>query len=68
MSARPALVNLIAAMARLSRLKRNEIARLERRAKAAKLPKIRRLTWQAVAEARAAQAETLFNLTESTSQ
>jgi hypothetical protein len=49
---RPALTNLIVAMARLSRIKRNEIARLGRRAAAAKIPKIRQLTRQTVAEAR----------------
>jgi hypothetical protein len=58
----PARRNLIDAMARLSRVKRNEIARLGRRAAAAKIPKIRRLTWQAVAEARAGRAEAIFNL------
>jgi hypothetical protein len=49
---RPALAALIASMARLSRPMRVEVARFGRRARAAKLPRIRRLTWQAVAEAR----------------
>jgi hypothetical protein len=49
---RPALATLIAAMEKLSRPKRVEVARFGRRARAAKLPRIRRLTWQAVAEAR----------------
>jgi hypothetical protein len=49
---RPAFANLVAAMAKLSRLQRNEVARIGRKARAAKVPRIRRLTWQAVAEAR----------------
>jgi hypothetical protein len=49
---RPALTNLIAAMAKLSRPKRNEIARLGRRAKAAKVPRLRRLAREAKAEAK----------------
>jgi dihydrodipicolinate synthase/N-acetylneuraminate lyase len=49
---RPAFANLVAAMARLSPRQRNEVARIGRRARAAKVPRIRRLTWQAVAEAR----------------
>jgi len=54
---RPALATLINAMARLSRRQRNEIAVLGRRAKAAKMPRIRRLTREANAEAkRAAEA------------
>jgi hypothetical protein len=49
---RPALAVLVAAMGRLSPKSRNEVARIGRKARAAKLPRIRRLTWQAVAEAR----------------
>jgi hypothetical protein len=49
---RPAVANLVAAMARLSRAQRIEVARFGRKAKAAKVPRIRRLTWEAVAEAR----------------
>jgi hypothetical protein len=49
---RPALGNLIAAMERLSRIQRNEVARFGRRARAAKVPRIRRLTREAAAEAR----------------
>jgi hypothetical protein len=49
---RPALATLIAAMEKLSHPKRVEVARFGRKARAAKLPRIRRLTWQAVAEAR----------------
>jgi hypothetical protein len=55
-SPRPALVELLTAMARLSRTKRNEIARFGRRAPAAKIPRIRRLVRHAVAESRAARA------------
>jgi hypothetical protein len=51
-AARPAWGALVIAMERLPRRQRVEIARVGRRAKAAKLPRIRRLTWQAVAEAR----------------
>jgi hypothetical protein len=51
-SRRPALGNLIAAMERLSRCQRNEVARLGRKARAAKVPRIRRLTREAAAEAR----------------
>jgi hypothetical protein len=49
---RPALATLIGAMERLSRPKRVEVARFGRKARAAKLPRIRRLTWAAIAEAR----------------
>jgi hypothetical protein len=49
---RPAFANLVAAMARLSRTQRNEVARFGRKARAAKVPRIRRLTWEAVAEVR----------------
>jgi hypothetical protein len=49
---RPALASLIAAMGKLSRRQRNEIARMGRRAKAAKVPRIRRLTREATAEAK----------------
>jgi hypothetical protein len=49
---RPALATLIGAMARLSQVQRNEVAHLGRKARAAKVPRIRRLTWRAVAEAR----------------
>jgi hypothetical protein len=49
---RPALKDLVAAMARLSRRQRNEIARMGRRAKAAKTERIRRLTREATAEAK----------------
>ena len=49
---RPALGSLIGAMAKLSRPRRNEIARMGRRARAAKVPRIRRLTREAVAEAK----------------
>jgi hypothetical protein len=49
---RPALRELVAAMARLSRRQRNDIARMGRRAKAAKAPRIRRLTREAIAEAK----------------
>jgi len=51
-SSRPALTNLIAAMAKLSRRQRNEIARMGRRALAAKAPRIRRLTREVTAELR----------------
>jgi hypothetical protein len=49
---RPALSVLIACMAKLSHRQRDEIARLGRKARAAKVPRIRRLTWRAVVEAR----------------
>jgi hypothetical protein len=49
---RPALAVLIASMERLSRCQRIEVARIGRKARAAKVPRIRRLTWKAVAEAR----------------
>jgi hypothetical protein len=49
---RPALANLIAGMTKLSQRQRNEVARLGRKARAAKLPRIRRLTREAAAEAR----------------
>ena len=49
---RPALGNLIAAMGKLSRPQRNEIACMGRKARAAKVPRIRRLTREAAAEAR----------------
>jgi hypothetical protein len=49
---RPALTALVGAMEKLPRYQRNEVARIGRKARAAKLPRIRRLTWQAVAEAR----------------
>jgi hypothetical protein len=51
-SSRPALATLIGAMERLSRCQRIEVARLGRKARAAKVPRISRLTWKAVAEAR----------------
>jgi hypothetical protein len=57
---RPALKQLVAAMAKLSHRQRNEIARMGRRAKAAKQPRLRRLTSEANAEAkRLARAEGL---------
>ncbi len=49
---RPALTALVGAMVKLSRPQRVEITRIGRKARAAKLPRIRRLTWQAVAEAK----------------
>jgi hypothetical protein len=49
---RPALATLIGAMEKLSRLQRVEVAHLGRKARAAKVPRIRRLTWHAVVEAR----------------
>jgi hypothetical protein len=49
---RPALAGLIIAMTRLPSRQRIEVARFGRKARAAKLPRIRRLTWRAVAEAR----------------
>jgi hypothetical protein len=49
---RPALKNLVCAMEKLPRGQRNEVARFGRKARAAKVPRIRRLTWRAVAEAR----------------
>jgi hypothetical protein len=49
---RPALASLIAAMEKLSRPQRVEVACLGRRARAAKVPRIRRLTREAAAEAR----------------
>jgi hypothetical protein len=49
---RPALSSLIAAMANLSRVRRVEVACIGRKARAAKVPRIRRLTWRAVVEAR----------------
>jgi Transcriptional Coactivator p15 (PC4) len=49
---RPALKDLIGVMAKLSQGQRNEVARFGRKARAAKVPRIRRLTWRAVAEAR----------------
>jgi hypothetical protein len=49
---RPALATLIGAMERLSRQQRVEVAHLGRKARAAKVPRLRRLTWRAVAEAR----------------
>ena len=49
---RPALGNLIAAMGKLSRPQRVEITRMGRKARAAKAPRIRRLTWAVIAEAR----------------
>lgn len=49
---RPALANLIAAMAKLPRRQRLEIASNGRRAKAAKAPRIRRLTREVTAEVR----------------
>jgi hypothetical protein len=49
---RPALATLIGAMEKLPRRQRNEVARFGRKARAAKVPRIRRLTWQAVVEAR----------------
>jgi predicted signal transduction protein with EAL and GGDEF domain len=49
---RPAFASLVTAMARLSRPMRNEVARIGRKARAAKLPRIRRLTREAAAEAR----------------
>jgi hypothetical protein len=49
---RPALKELVAAMAKLSRRQHLEIAMLGRRAKAAKAPRTRRLTREANAEAK----------------
>jgi hypothetical protein len=49
---RPALATLIGAMEKLPRCRRLEIASKGRRAKAARVPRIRRLAWKAVAEAR----------------
>jgi hypothetical protein len=49
---RPALTALIGAMEKLPRCQRNEVARVGRKARAAKEPRIRRLTWEAVAESR----------------
>jgi hypothetical protein len=49
---RPAYASLVTEMARLSRPQRNEVARLGRKARAAKMPRIRRLTREAVDEAR----------------
>jgi hypothetical protein len=49
---RPAWGALVIAMQRLSRKQRVEVACFGRKARAAKKPRIRRLTWQAVAEAR----------------
>jgi hypothetical protein len=49
---RPALAKLVGAMAQLSRPRRIEIVVLGRKARAAKLPRIRRLTREAAAEAR----------------
>jgi hypothetical protein len=51
-AARPAWGALVTAMERLPRRQRVEIARLGRRARAAKVPRIRRLTWKDVAEAK----------------
>jgi hypothetical protein len=47
---RPALATLIGAMEKLPRCQRNEVAMFGRKARAAKVPRIRRLTWEAVAE------------------
>jgi hypothetical protein len=55
---RPALATLIGAMERLPRYQRNEVALYGRKARAAKVPRIRRLTWKAVAEARRLAKET----------
>ena len=49
---RPALQELVAAMARLSGRQRNEICRLGRQAKAARAPRLRRLAREAKAEAK----------------
>jgi hypothetical protein len=49
---RPALKNLVCAMEKLPRRQRVEITHMGRKARAAKVPRIRRLTWKAVAEAR----------------
>jgi hypothetical protein len=49
---RPALKDLVCAMEKLPQGQRNEVARFGRKARAAKVPRIRRLTWRAVAEAR----------------
>lgn len=49
---RPAYASLVAAMEKLPWRQRNEVARIGRRARAAKVPKIRRLTREAAAEAR----------------
>jgi hypothetical protein len=49
---RPAWWALVIAMQRLSRKQRVEVACFGRKARAAKEPRIRRLTWQAVVEAR----------------
>jgi hypothetical protein len=55
---RPAWAILVAAMERLSRRQRLEVANIGRRAKAAKVPRIRRLTRDAAAEARRLVRET----------
>jgi hypothetical protein len=49
---RPAIANLIAAMAKLAPRQRNEICRMGRKARAAKAPRLRRLAREAAAEAR----------------
>jgi hypothetical protein len=49
---RPAWSALVTAMEKLPRRSRVEIARLGRKARAAKVPRLRRLTWRAVVEAR----------------
>jgi hypothetical protein len=54
---RPAFGSLVAAFERLPRCQRIEVARIGRKARAAKVPRIRRLTWKAVAEARRLAAE-----------
>jgi hypothetical protein len=51
-AARPAWGALVIAMERLPRRQRVEIARMGRKARAAKVPRIRRLTWAAMAEAK----------------
>jgi len=49
---RPAWSALVTAIEKLPRRSRVEIARMGRKARAAKVPRIRRLTWRAVVEAR----------------
>jgi hypothetical protein len=49
---RPAWGALVSAMEKLPHRSRVEIARMGRKARAAKVPRIRRLTWKAVAEAK----------------
>jgi hypothetical protein len=51
-AARPAWGALVTAMEKLPHRSRVEIARMGRKARAAKVPRIRRLTWAALAEAK----------------